>query len=358
MARIFPVVMAGGAGTRFWPLSRRQRPKQLLDLCDPGVPMVAATVARILPTCSAADVLIVTGREIADDIARAVPAVPRENVLAEPVGRNTAPCVGWAALHVRRRDAEGVMAVLPADHAVARPEAFRDALRRAVAACDDGTICTIGVTPSGPETGYGYIEVGRAVGAGVHEAVRFVEKPDLATALGYLASGAFAWNSGMFFFKAKTILAEIERSMPGLHEALAVIDAGIATGAEASAVDRVYEGLASESIDYGIMEKAERILVCPAEFGWSDLGSWAAAYEKRASVADEHGNVALADLIALDAAGCLAWAEPRKVVALVGVHDLVVVDTPDALLVCSREKAQDVKRIVDTLKARGSGGLL
>lgn len=358
MARVFPVVMAGGAGTRFWPLSRQRRPKQLLDLCEPGVSMLAATVARVLPLASAGDVLVVTGREIAAAVRDAVPEVPAANVLAEPAGRNTAPCVGWAALHVRRRDPGGVMAVLPADHAVGDPERFRDVIRRAIDACLDGSLCTVGITPGRPETGYGYIEVGDETAPGVHRVVRFVEKPDLETARAYLAGGRHAWNSGMFFFTAEAILGEIERHMPALHEGLLEIDAALGSGDEAAAVERVYGRIAGESIDTGVMEKADRILVCPGAFGWNDVGSWAAAYELREALADGDGNVALAELLSVGARGCLAWAEPRKLVALIGVEGLVVVDTLDALLVCPRDRAQDVKKVVDELKARGRRELL
>ncbi len=320
--------------------------------------MLAATVERVLPLCEPADVLIVTGQGIADDVGQAVPELPASSILAEPVGRNTAPCVGWAALHVRRRDPDGVMVVLPADHAVGDPEGFRALLRRAAEACADGDICTVGITPNHPETGYGYIQIGAKQAEGVHEVVRFVEKPDLETAKSYLASGDYAWNSGMFFFKASTILAEIERHMPELHAGLVEIDEAIGQGNEEAVVGEVYGRITGESIDYGIMEKAERILVCPGEFGWNDVGSWAAAYEMREGLADDKGNISLADLIAIDSSGCLAWTDPRKVVALVGVKDLVVVDTEDALLVCPRELAQDVKKIVNALKARGSKDLL
>jgi len=358
MARIFPVVMAGGAGTRFWPLSRKLHPKQLLDLCEPGQTMLEATVRRVLPLCEPADVLVVTGQGIATDVRKAVPQLPEESILAEPVGRNTAPCIGWAALHVRRRDPEGVMVVLPADHAIGNPEGFRAVLERAAEACADGSLCTVGITPNHPETGYGYIEVGDELSQGVHRVVRFVEKPDHETAVGYVESGRYVWNSGMFFFSASTILREIEAHMPELHEGLLEIDKGIEAGEEEAAVARVYERITGESIDYGVMEKAEQILVCPGEFGWNDVGSWAAAYELRTSHADADGNIALADLINVDSSGCLAWAEPRKTVALVGVKDLVVVDTADALLVCPRERAQDVKAVVNELKAKQRKDLL
>lgn len=358
MAHIFPVVMAGGAGTRFWPLSRQLRPKQLLNLCEPDKTMLAATVERVLPLCEPSEVLIVTGQGIANDVAKAVPQLPAESILAEPIGRNTAPCIGWAALHVHRRDPKGVMVVLPADHAIGEPEAFRAMIERAAEASLDGSLCTIGITPNRPETGYGYIEVGKQRAEGVHDVVRFVEKPDLETAKTYLAGKKHVWNSGMFFFTAETILGEIEKHMPELHAGLREIEAAMDAGKEAETVAAVYDRITGESIDYGIMEKAERILVCPGEFGWNDVGSWAAAYELREAQADENKNVALADLLTFESTGCLAWAEPRKTVALVGVEDLVVVDTEDALLVCPRSRSQDVKKIVNELKAKKAKDLL
>lgn len=350
--------MAGGAGTRFWPLSRRLRPKQLLELCEPGRTMLEATVSRVLPISKPEDVLIVTGRGIAEDVKKVVPMLPDSSILAEPMGRNTAPCVGWAALHVYRQDPKGVMVVLPADHSIANEDAFREIVGLAAEACQDGSLGTIGITPTHPETGYGYIEVGDAISDGVSRAIRFVEKPDLERAKQYLAEGHYVWNSGMFFFTAETILAQIERLMPDLHRDLREIDDGIGAGTEEATVEKVYSAMTGESIDYGIMEKAERIIVLPGQFGWNDVGSWAAAYEMREEEADEQGNVALADLIAVNSTGCLAWAEPRKLVALVGVEDLVVVDTADALLVCPRSKAQDVKSIVNALKSKKLNELL
>jgi len=346
------VIMAGGSGTRFWPLSRRRRPKQLLALGDSDLTMLAATVRRIRPLAKIEDLYVVTGAAIVDDVARLVPDALVDNILAEPFGRNTAPCVGWAALRVRRRDPRGIMAVLPADHVIGDEEAFREVARRAVRACEGGALATIGVTPSRPETGYGYIELGEELSAGVHRAERFVEKPDRATAEAYVRGGSHVWNSGMFFFRADAILAEIERQMPELHAGLEEIDAAAGRDDEADAVRTVYGRIAGQSIDYGIMEHAREIVVCPGRFGWDDVGSWAAAYEMRRGSADGRGNVAEGDLVVCDAEGCLAWTEPRKLVALVGVQDVIVVDTEDALLVCSRGQVQKVKDVVEQIAAR------
>lgn len=356
MDKTFAVIMAGGVGARFWPASRAARPKQLLDLTGGGASMIAATLARLEPDIPARRVIVVTGRATADAVRAALPALPEENVLAEPVGRNTAPCIGWAALHARRISGDAVLAVLPSDHLIRRPEELRAAVRLAVGAARRGGLVTCGITPDRPETGFGYIELGEPIEDGVRRVVRFVEKPDLATAKGYLASGRFAWNSGMFFFTAERVLDEIARQMPELMRGLDEIDAGIAAGGEAAVVDRVFPRLPAQSIDYGVMEKADGISCVPVDVGWSDLGSWSAAHDL--SPKDADGNAFGADVVAVDARGCLVRAPSDVLVALVGVEDLVVVGTGDALLVCRKDRAQDVKRVTDILKDRGRRDLL
>ncbi|MDD5307283.1 MAG: mannose-1-phosphate guanylyltransferase [Deltaproteobacteria bacterium] len=356
MEHTYAVVMAGGVGSRFWPESRARAPKQLLDLTGEGRTMIAATVARLAPDISPERVIVVTGEITAKECARALPGVPAANILAEPVGRNTAPCIGWAALHALRRDPEAVLAVMPSDHLIADEAAFRSRVRIAVAAARKGALVTFGVTPDRPETGFGYIEAGDEASPGVRAVSRFVEKPDLPTAERYLASGRFLWNSGMFFFGARRILDEIRASMPSLAAGLDAIAKVAGTAQEAEVVSRLYPTLEAVSVDYGVMEKAHGILVVPVSFGWSDLGSWGAAYDR--SQKDEAGNALQAGAVVVGSEGCLARAPAGKLVALVGVRDLVVVDTGDALLVCRRERSQDVKAVVDALKARGRGDLL
>lgn len=356
MKRTYAVIMAGGVGSRFWPASRARTPKQLLDLTGSGRTMIAATAERLQPDIPPERVLVVTGAVTARAVAEALPAVPPENILAEPVGRNTAPCIGWAALHAARRDPDAALAVLPSDHLVADGAAFCAAMRTAVAAARGGDLVTFGVRPTRPETGFGYIELGDELAPGVREVARFVEKPDRLTAEGYLASGRFVWNSGMFFFTAKRVLDEIARQMPALAEGLRDIDAAAAAGREQEAVARLYPVLPATSIDYGVMEHAAGIACVPVDFGWSDLGSWAAAFDL--STLDGAGNAVTGDAVAVQAAGCLVRAPADKLVALVGVRDLVVVDTGDALLVCARERAQDVKDVVAALKAGGREDLL
>jgi mannose-1-phosphate guanylyltransferase len=361
--KIFPVVMAGGSGTRFWPLSRKAWPKQFLALAGPR-PLLAETVARLAPLAKPEDTLVVLGPAHEKAARKLLPELPRRNVLVEPCARNTAPCVGLAALHVRRRDPEGVLLMLPADHHVARPAALRSALTAAARLAAGGRIATIGVQPSRPETGYGYLELGAplagsaADGKGkgaAFEVKRFVEKPDLATAEGYLAHGGYLWNSGIFAFRADVILEEIAARMPELGKILDGIDAALGTRREASVLARLFPRAPSISIDYGVMERSDRIAVVPADFGWSDVGSFAALPEVRPS--DRGGNVTEGEALVLGRNN-VVLARGGRTVAVVGVDDLVVVDAGDAVLVCPRSKAQDVRQAVEELKRRGREDLI
>ena len=351
MSNAFAVIMAGGSGTRFWPASRGSRPKQLLPLAGGDEPLVTATVRRIVPLIPPDRIYVVTSEKLAASTRAALPEVPQDNVLCEPVGRNTAPCVGWAAAHVRRRDPKGVIAVLPADHHIADEQGYVEVLRRALSAAEGGDVVTVGITPSRPETGYGYIETGEEIAEGVHRARRFVEKPNRQRAEQFLAAGCFLWNSGMFFFRADVILSAIAKHLPGLSEALDAFDEAATRGEEDAVVRERYAGLPSVSIDHGVMEKAERVAVVPGSFGWSDLGSWMSAWEL--SPRDPLGNAVRGEVVTVDARGCYVSAPAGKLVALVGVRDLVVVDTEDALLVVPKEYAQDVRDVVEELKKKG-----
>jgi mannose-1-phosphate guanylyltransferase len=355
MPHAWAVIMAGGSGTRFWPLSRRARPKQLLALAGTDRSLLSETVRRIAPLVPPERVIIVTAEPLAAAIREALPEVPAENVLAEPVGRNTAPCVGWAAAHVRRRDPDGVLAVLAADHHIADEPGFLAILERALGAAEHGELVTVGITPTRPETGYGYLELGEELEPGLYRARRFVEKPNRARAEQFLAAGTFFWNSGMFFFRASTVLDAIRVHLPGLGEALARFDAAAAAGTEAALVQSEYASLPSVSIDHGVMEKAERVAVVPGDFGWSDLGSWMTAWELAEKSAEGNASSSPEDTVLVDAHGCYVRGPGGKVIALVGVRDLVVVDTEDALLVVPRDRAQDVRAIVDALARRGRG---
>jgi mannose-1-phosphate guanylyltransferase len=352
MGERFVVIMAGGSGTRFWPASRAARPKQFLSLgrLQDGETLLQAAVRRGSALVGRDHVLVVTSARHAGATVDQLPDLPQANLLFEPAGRNTAPCLAWACAHVRRRAPDAVIAALPADPHIGDEAAFIIALQRAFEAAETGAIATIGVQPTRPETGYGYLELGEPASAGARRVRRFVEKPTPERAAQYLAGGQHLWNCGMFFFPVALLLRELTRHIPELGTFVDACDAAAARSAEDALVQERYATLPSISIDYGVMEKTDGILVVPAAFGWDDVGSFASAWELADKDAD--GNAALSgDLLAIDAARCLARARGDKLVVLLGVQDLVVVDSDDALLVLPRERAQDVAKVVAALKA-------
>lgn len=363
MQHVHAVVLAGGSGTRFWPASRRARPKQLLPLGpDAALPLIAATVERIRPLVPGPRTLIATSADLVGATRAALPDLPESSFLGEPLPRNTAACIGWAASVIRRRDPEGVVMVLPSDHHVSDRPSFLAALKLALAAAEGGDLATIGIQPSRPETGYGYIELGALLTPGVHRALRFVEKPDRARAEEYVRSGRFVWNAGMFFFRAERMLAEIERHLPELAEGLSRIEAAAAQGPEAERAEtaRVFETLPSVSIDVGVMEKVDSLSVVPASIGWTDLGSWESAWELAEK--DPAGNAANGPAVVVDGRRNLlldlrSTGERRVMVAL-GVEDLCVIETDDAVLVIPRERSQDVRAVIEELKRTGHGDKL
>ncbi len=344
MPNVYAVIMAGGAGTRFWPASRALLPKQLLPLAGKkDEPLLSATVRRLHPLVTEDRVVIVTGEHLAEATATAVPKVPRAQILCEPAPRNTAPCIAWANATIARLDPDALVMVLPSDHFMTDEPAFRKVLEEALASAAKGRVTTIGIVPTRPETGYGYIEVGDALEGSAKSVVRFVEKPDRARAEEFLAGGRHLWNAGMFFFRVRDMTELVARHLPELAKGIARIDA------DAGVLKDVFPTLPSISIDHGVMEKAEGLAVVPGSFGWNDVGSWQSAWELGEK--DEKDNALSPGAIAIDASGNLVRA--KKLVALVGVKDLVVVDTDDALLVIPRDRAQDVRLVVDALKAAG-----
>ncbi|MEW6440470.1 MAG: mannose-1-phosphate guanylyltransferase [bacterium] len=355
---LYGVIMAGGRGTRFWPASRHGRPKQLLPILGDR-PLLRLAVERLLPLVPPERILIVTGADLASAVKSIVPELPKENLLLEPEGRNTAPCIGWAALHLRQRAGDPVMAVLPADHLIRDAVEFRRLLEAAAAWAEKGDrLVTLAIRPAYPETGYGYIDLGACCGhvrsVPVHRVAGFREKPDRVTAESFLRAGTFFWNSGIFVWKTSTILKAIQEHLPGLHQGLQGLQKALSKG-RADEAKRLFRQLQAISIDYGVIEKAEAVYAIQAAFGWDDVGSWAAVYDQISK--DARGNASRGDLIALQSTGCLVDA-PDKLVALVGVQDLIVVDTGDALLVCRRDKSQQVREIVEVLKRERGGQCL
>lgn len=350
------VVLAGGSGTRFWPASRNLRPKQLLPLAG-GVPLIRATAERVLPLVGGwSGVWVATGAHLADATLAVLPELDRGALLVEPVARNTAPAIGWAAARAARTDPDAVLMVLPSDPHIADTDGFRRVAERALASARSGVITTIGIRPTYPATGYGYVEVDGRTGDDAVPVRRFVEKPDAARAAEFVASGRFLWNAGMFFFRAKDMLAAVAAHQPALAAALSRLDEAAAQGREADAVAGLFPTMPSVSIDHGVMEHVADLAVVPGDFGWSDVGSWQSAWELADK--DASGNHAPDGAVLVDARGnhvvdLRTPGAARRVVALVGVADLVVVETDDALLVVPRERSQDVKLVVDALRARG-----
>lgn len=344
------LIMAGGRGERFWPRSRKNLPKQFLSLTDDGKTMIQLTVERISPLVALEDVYIATNKNYKDLVLQQLPGLPEENVLCEPVGRNTAPCIGLGAVHISRKYEDAVMFVLPSDHLIKFNDIFAETLRDAAEAAEQGSnLVTIGITPNYPETGYGYIKFDQQKMLGRANAVeRFVEKPDLETAKQYLADGSYLWNSGMFIWKISTILDNFARYIPETMKGLETIKESIQTPQEEQVLNEVFPGFVSESIDYGIMEKAEHIYILPGNFGWDDVGSWLAVGRIKSS--DEDGNVISGNILAHGCKNSILEGS-EKLIAAVGLSDIVIVDTEDATLVCDKEHTGEIKKILEKLRS-------
>lgn len=360
----FHVIMAGGSGTRFWPVSRVARPKQFLTLAG-DQSLLRQAWDRAASLSGRDNVFIAAGRAHREMVLAALPGLDPARFIGEPCARNTAPCVGLSALRLRRLDPEAVMVAAPADHLCTRPEALEAAIATAAeAARSTGALVTLGITPSRPETSFGYIEIDpggpASPPAGARRALRFVEKPDAATARTWLASGRHLWNSGIFIWRVGAILEAIERCAPDLWQGMMEIDRALGGPGEDDAVARVFEKLASISIDYAVMEKAPHVLVVPADPGWSDVGSWDAVAGLQPS--DAAGNavqsVAAGEALTLGARETFVYGASDRFIAVVGVEDLVIVDAPDALLICRRGDSQSVRAVVEALRARGRTDLL
>ncbi|MDQ7841956.1 MAG: mannose-1-phosphate guanylyltransferase [bacterium] len=343
--------MAGGRGERFWPYSRSDRPKQLLDLTGRGS-MLSETCRRTCRLASPLDTYIATTEPLATQISGHIGEIPSANVILEPAGRNTAAALGLVALYLERRDPEGIMVALPADHHVVDEEGFASTLAEAVAiARRSDHIGTVGIPPTRPETGYGYIERDDRPlsGSSAYPVVRFTEKPDLEKAQEYLATGRFLWNSGMFIWRVSTFLRLVDSFLPELSASLRRIRGALGTQKAGAVIREEYQVLPSISVDYGIMEHAPSVFVIPARFGWDDVGSWGSL--ERVLAEDGAGNVISGSFVGLDSSGLVVKAE-SALVATVGISDLVIVESGGAILVCAKDRVQDVRQLVAELRQR------
>ncbi len=350
--RLHAVVIAGGAGTRFWPLSRRAKPKQLLALGGDET-LLAATFRRVAPLVSSKRWWLVVGEGQAEQSYGLVREMPRTQLIVEPAARNTAPAVGLAAVHLLARDPEAVMVVLPADHHVRDAGALCDALDRAARLAAHGPIVTLGIKPTRPETGYGYIERGDADarGPGAFRVRRFCEKPDVEQAKAFLSRGGFDWNAGIFVMRASTVVRELARQLPDAHARLSEVRAAIGTPEYAGVLAKAFAEMPSISFDYGVMEGAEDVAVVPVDCGWSDVGSWNALDTLVAP--DESGNVVVGRSVAIDSKDCVLYADSSQLVAAIGMRGVAIVHTRDATLVVPVERAQEVRKVLSQLGDKG-----
>jgi mannose-1-phosphate guanylyltransferase len=356
-SHFYPVILAGGRGTRFWPLSRKKRAKQLLAL-DGKQTMIQQTVARLLPLAPAKKFWIISNEDLRTTIAKQLPKLQKAQVLAEPVGRNTAPAIGLAAFLLLRENPEAVIGMFPSDHVIADEKRYRETLERGIEIAAGGAnIVVLGIRPTRAETGYGYIEAGGGFQGGALRVRRFTEKPDAKTAAEFVAAGNYFWNSGMFLWSARTLADALREHLPKTAPLLEEIAAAFGTRKFAATLRQVYPQCENISVDYAVLEprsaKGEdggNIFCLPADFGWNDLGSWTALHEHHtAKSSPPEGNlVAGSGVFLLNARGNYIYS-PGKFVAAVGVSDLVVVETPDALLITTRQHAQDVGKVVKYL---------
>lgn len=351
------LIMAGGRGERFWPRSRKSCPKQFLSLTNDGETMIQQAVKRILPLVSPEDIFIATNLEYKSLVRKQLQSIPEENILCEPVGRNTAPCIGLGAIHILKRYRDAIMIVLPSDHLIKYTDMFVDALDGACDVAEKGNnLVTLGIAPDYPETGYGYIkfDIGKKVGR-AFAVERFVEKPDLSTAREYLTSEQYLWNSGMFIWKSSSIMENMKLYLPKVFEGLNRIAESIGTEKERVVLTEEFKAFPSVSVDYGIMEKAQDIYIVPGTFGWDDVGSWLAM--ERLNAVDEFGNILNGDIVSINTRNCIAQGN-GKLLALVGMEDMIMIDTEDATLVCNKNATQDIKKVLENLRICGRHELL
>lgn len=349
--KTYGVIMAGGGGTRFWPLSTKAEPKQFLNLSGRDI-LVNETIDRQSAFIDQKDIFIVTNQtQVKLMLSRTEGRIQKDHILAEPAARNTAACIGYAAMEITKKYEDGVMCIFAADHHIRNEEEYTRVMREAVRTAEEtDALVTIGIRPSFPSTGYGYIKNSAVEGKPYHKVEEFVEKPGPETAQAYVEAGCYAWNSGMFVWKASTILRYFKELLPDIYACLTEIGDAMGTKQEQEVIQRIYPTIPKISVDYGIMERAKGVLMLEGDFGWSDVGSWDTLDTVRQK--DERGNISAGDTLLLDTKNCVVYGK-HKLIATVGVEDLVVVEGDTAVLVCPVKDAQRVKQVVEQLEKNG-----
>lgn len=344
------VIMAGGVGSRFWPISRRHKPKQFLDVLGTGKSFLRATYDRFVNIIPEENIFVATNAVYADMVMEELPGMARERILCEPLGRNTAPCIAYAAMRIRSIDPSATMVVTPSDHLILNELHFCEVIQQCLDFVDElDSLLTIGLEPTRPETGYGYIQVNKQKSQGKFNQVKtFTEKPDKELAKVFVDSGEYYWNSGIFVWKVPTILAAFERYQPETYATLDSIRDHYGKPTEQAEVDRVYAECRGISVDYGIMERSDNVWVRCSDLGWSDVGTWGSLYEN--ATKDEHGNTFSSEAFTFDTENCVIKLPEGKIAVIDGLKDYIVVDTDDVLMVCPRSAEKNIKRYIETVK--------
>jgi len=343
--------MAGGVGSRFWPGSREARPKQFLDMLGTGKSLLRLTFERFLPICPAAHIFVVTNAAYKDLVMEQIPELDDNQVICEPSRNNTAPCVAYTAFKLSALDPDANLVITPADHIVLKEQVFLDKIQEALDFAErQDALVTLGIEPSRPDTGYGYIHFGEAAGANVRKVLRFTEKPSLDIALQFLESGEYLWNAGIFVWSVRSVLSAFEKHSPEIYQIFQEGQSVYNTEEEADFISRFYPGTPNISVDFAIMEKASNVYTIPAEFGWSDLGTWASLYEECPK--DPQNNVVQGNVLALDSSNSLIRAPEGKLVVVKDIDDYIIVDTADVLLIYPKSKEQEIKQVTTLVKSR------